>query len=98
MSDNIIKFTRRPINEWPRKVYLADFGDGDGCRPYKYIQQRDDTTPEYIRADIFEALRAENERLRDALAACEGEASFTPHHPACERVIQVVRAALEAKG
>lgn len=64
----VIKFKRRPINEWPRHVFLADFGDGDGCRPHSYIQYPDDTTPKYVRADLFDALEAENARLRDALA------------------------------
>lgn len=61
MSSKIVQFTRRPINEWPRRVYLADFGDGDACRPYTYIQYPDDTTPEYIRSDIANARIAELE-------------------------------------
>lgn len=44
-TGNVINFARRPINEWPKSVYLADLGDGDGCRPYSHIQHPDDTTP-----------------------------------------------------
>lgn len=52
-TGNVIDFTRRPINEWPKSVYLADLGDGDGCRPYSHIQHPDDTTPEYVRYDLY---------------------------------------------
>lgn len=78
-KNNVITFERRKINEWPREVYLADFGDGDGCRPHTHIQYPDDTTPKYLRADLtaakdarIEDLEAENERLRDALERAEG--------------------------
>jgi hypothetical protein len=51
-DNKVINFQRRKINEWPKEVYLADFGDGEGCRPYAYIQRPDDTTPQYVRADL----------------------------------------------
>ena len=52
-TGNVIDFTRRTINEWPKSVYLADLGDGAGCRPYSHIQHPDDTTPEYVRFDLY---------------------------------------------
>lgn len=59
MSDKVIQFERRKINEWPREVYLADF-DGTGeAKPYRFIQHPDDTTPLYVRYDTIDARIAE---------------------------------------
>ena len=63
-TGNVLTFTRRQINEWPKSVYLADLGDGEGCRPYTHIQHPDDTTPEYVRYDLYFAAVAERDRLQ----------------------------------
>jgi hypothetical protein len=79
-SRNIVDFKRRPINEWPKHVYLADFGDGEGTRPYAHIQRPDDTTPRYVRGDLYDALLARAEKAeahRDELDALLNEGIAT---------------------
>jgi hypothetical protein len=76
-ENNVIVFKRRLINDWPRHVYLADLGDGEGTQVFASIQYPDDTTPEYIRADLVQAqidaaVKAERERcakIAEELAA-----------------------------
>jgi len=73
-DDTVVQFERRKINEWPKVVYLADFGDGDGCRPLAYIQHPDDTTPHYVRGDIHDALSTHADGLEAKLAKARNEA------------------------
>ncbi len=83
-TGNVIDFTRRPINEWPKSVYLADLGDG--CRPYSYIQRPDDTTPEYVRYDLHFAAVIERDRLvRQIQTGPCPHRSFPASHPKFDR-------------
>lgn len=69
-SGNILRFTGKQITEWPKSVYLADLGDGDGCRAYTHIQYPDQTTPEYVRYDLyFSAVHAGERAIRQMLNA-----------------------------
>ena len=50
-------------------------------------------------ADALEAAQARIAELEGALVSCRHSAIWTPRHPACERVIETVNAALqEGKG
>ncbi|WP_313349119.1 hypothetical protein [Paracoccus sp. (in: a-proteobacteria)] len=64
-DDNVVEFQRRPINEWPKELFIADIEDGGGVRVYDHIQHPDDSTPRYIRADLHDAPT----KQRDELAA-----------------------------
>ena len=77
-DDNVIEFQPRLINQWPRKVYLADTtSDGSELRVYDHIQHPDDTTPLYVRGDLYDAQAARIRELEAELAALR-EARGTP--------------------
>ena len=68
MSDeNVVKFTPRTLGLWAKQIYLADFDDGNGLKVYDHIQHPDDTTPKYVRADLYDALLIRAEKAEAAI-------------------------------